>query len=185
MKMFKVGDRLKVIDNDCRQGQIKIGATCKVIHTENFGRSVKVKFDDSSNWTENYLDSDRFELLPSRTLEQDLELARTFLNKDVVSRNGGEKFTVKRIKVYLKEDGEHRNSSVTVMGEIEKNGYCVTLIGNKYHIPVSDAVEPPISKTVKLNDTYNAVVTKTEVKVGCQTFPINKIRELIEANESL
>ncbi len=96
MKQFNVGDRLRVIDNDMREDQLKIGATCEVIHTENFGRSVKVKFDDPSNWTEGFLFSNRFELCHNKSLDQDLALARTFLNKKVKYFSSPTSFTVKK-----------------------------------------------------------------------------------------
>lgn len=185
MKQFKVGDRLRVIDNDMRKDQLKIGATCEVTHTENFGRSVKVKFDDPSNWTENFLYSDRFELCHRKSLDQDLALARTFLNKKVASCSSDTTFIVDIVRVYTKEDGAFHTSSPKVVLEVEKNGYCVALIGGIYQIPLSDAIESPTSKTVKLNDTYDAVVSKSEVTVGCQTFSIDKIRELIAAADAL
>lgn len=38
---------------------------------------------------------------------------------------------------------------------------------------------------VKLNDEYTAEVTKTEIKVGCQTFPISVLDALNDAREEL
>jgi hypothetical protein len=39
--------------------------------------------------------------------------------------------------------------------------------------------------TVKLNDEYSAEVSKTGVKVGCQTFPLEVIDELAKVKKSL
>jgi hypothetical protein len=39
--------------------------------------------------------------------------------------------------------------------------------------------------TVHLNGSYSAEVTKGRVKVGCQTIPIEKIRELVKAYEEV
>ena len=41
------------------------------------------------------------------------------------------------------------------------------------------------SVTVKLNDEYNAVVSNETVIVGCQTFPISKLLELVEVYKKL
>lgn len=41
------------------------------------------------------------------------------------------------------------------------------------------------SRTVKLNDEYVAEVSKGYVKVGCQTFPIEKIQEILDVHSKL
>jgi hypothetical protein len=38
---------------------------------------------------------------------------------------------------------------------------------------------------VKLNDQYSAVVRKDRITVGCQTFPIGIIDELVKARQSV
>lgn len=38
---------------------------------------------------------------------------------------------------------------------------------------------------VKLNASYTAVVSKDTVKVGCQTFPISVIKEILDASKKL
>jgi hypothetical protein len=38
---------------------------------------------------------------------------------------------------------------------------------------------------IQLNDSYTAVVSKDTVKVGCQEFPVSKLKELIEAHSSI
>lgn len=45
--------------------------------------------------------------------------------------------------------------------------------------------EKPTSIMVKLNDKYNAVVSATSVVVGCQTFPLSVIDELVEARDTI
>lgn len=41
------------------------------------------------------------------------------------------------------------------------------------------------TRRVKLNDSYQATVSKTEIKVGCQTFPVSVLKELMKAVEEL
>ncbi len=43
----------------------------------------------------------------------------------------------------------------------------------------------PKSTIVKLNNDYNAEVFKNKVKVGCQEIPIDAVKEVIKAAESL
>lgn len=38
---------------------------------------------------------------------------------------------------------------------------------------------------VKLNSEYTAIVSKKEIKVGCQTFPIDILDKLCEARDSV
>ncbi len=44
---------------------------------------------------------------------------------------------------------------------------------------------PPTTAEVKLNSQYTAVVSKTEIKVGCQTFPVSILKELQSAVDKL
>ena len=46
-------------------------------------------------------------------------------------------------------------------------------------------ISKPESIKVKLNSEYEAVVSKNEVKVGCQTFPISIIQDLVNAKDEL
>lgn len=48
-----------------------------------------------------------------------------------------------------------------------------------------EKVVEPTQVEVKLNSKYTAIVTKTRIKVGCQTFPVSKIKELTDALNSL
>lgn len=38
---------------------------------------------------------------------------------------------------------------------------------------------------VKLNDDYDAIVSKDTIEVGCQTFPISILDELVEARKQI
>jgi hypothetical protein len=46
-------------------------------------------------------------------------------------------------------------------------------------------VAQPKSINVQLNSEYVATVTKTEIKVGCQTFPVSIIKDLSRAYNDL
>lgn len=54
----------------------------------------------------------------------------------------------------------------------------------KYDYPahVLVKVEAPIPE-VKLNDNYTAKIYKNKVEVGCQEFPISKIREILKLHD--
>jgi hypothetical protein len=63
--------------------------------------------------------------------------------------------------------------------------FCVAIANQNSSVPVALLVEKPTHKTVVLNDSYEAVVSKEEVKVGCQTFPIEKVKEILAAHAEL
>jgi len=49
-----------------------------------------------------------------------------------------------------------------------------------------DYIKPrPKTKEVKLNGNYAAIVSKDDVKVGCQTFPYDVIKEIVKAHDSI
>lgn len=60
---------------------------------------------------------------------------------------------------------------------------CLTTVSELFkHIEKSTK---PQSVIVKLNDEYNAEITETHIKVGCQTFPITILDELNKARQEL
>lgn len=67
--------------------------------------------------------------------------------------------------------------------------FIVLICEGNYSYPMCDKVtivpDKPTSIAVKLNDSYEAVVTKDSIKVGCQTFPISILKELNEAAAKL
>jgi hypothetical protein len=46
-------------------------------------------------------------------------------------------------------------------------------------------LSPKPDITIELNSEYKAIVSADKVKVGCQTFPISKVAEILKAAESL
>ena len=52
-------------------------------------------------------------------------------------------------------------------------------------LSMAEFLEIGARKTVKLNEKYNAIVTKDNIKVGCQDFDPKVLNELLTAWESL
>lgn len=53
------------------------------------------------------------------------------------------------------------------------------------HEFLSHFLTKPTKREVALNSEYNAIVSKDEVKVGCQTIPISKVKEILQVANSL
>lgn len=46
-------------------------------------------------------------------------------------------------------------------------------------------MDEPVTYEFKLNDDYTAKITGTEIKVGCQRFELDTIRNLVKYAESV
>lgn len=53
------------------------------------------------------------------------------------------------------------------------------------HIVIVESYLIDEYNTVQLNKDYSAKVSKHEVVVGCQTIPIDKVKEILKISESL
>lgn len=113
------------------------------------------------------------------TVKEQIILAQSYVGKTVMS--GEDKITI--TKWSLIPMGE--SSSMVVEQEADKHGYCVAVIGSQYTVPVLSVTLPPQEITIKLNDDYDAIITKETVKVGCQTFPVALIKEIQSAIDKL
>lgn len=110
--------------------------------------------------------------------------AKKLIGKTVQQKSGNSKFKVKQVG--LRYDDDSNGLSVISSVSLEENGYAVVLFGSSHNIPYEASVvieEKPI--TVKLNDTYEAVVSKDGIRVGCQTFSHDVVNELKKAIEQI
>lgn len=132
-------------------------------------------------------DSSWFEIVEESrpSMEEQVALAKSYIGKEVLS--GPDRIRIQRVIVIINE-ADARNSSQVVLKDFDKHGYCIAIKGSCFTVPVLSVqlapVEPPF-KMVELNSTYTAKVTKDTIEVGCQTFPISILDELIAAHESI
>lgn len=73
------------------------------------------------------------------------------------------------------------------MAVVDADGFSVN-IGNRSNfgkmVPISKVFVVKTTK-LKLNSQYDAIISKNQVAVGCQTFNIEKIREILKLHDSL
>lgn len=121
------------------------------------------------------------------TLEEQIAFAKSAVGK-TFTYNNGKPFVIKDWDVSRnKGDSLH---SVSVWSEIDKNGICVYLLGeDKTRTPVLNKhlkeYKKPEFLELKLNDSYTAKVYDGKVEVGCQTFPISILGELLNLHKQL
>lgn len=115
-----------------------------------------------------------------KTFEEQLAFANSIVGKRVKSKNSYGSAIVSKVRI-LTEIG-HASSSVDV--HIEKHGWCVVVSYGIYSQSVMD-IDVVDEFKVKLNETYTAIVSLNGVEVGCQTFPIEKIKDILKAHQQL
>lgn len=128
---------------------------------------------------------DRFVSLTCLGIDQLFTLAISLIGLRIKSPSGNT-FTIEDWGI----SNTTERGSTLVRDDVSKNVVSVYLIFSGMEIPLRDLVGhriiyPSTSKTVYLNGEYNAIVTKTHVTVGCQTFPIEVVESILAASKAL
>lgn len=128
-------------------------------------------------------DAFRFDLVSSHTdMESEYQRALKLVGKKIVV--GKDKYGVQN--VLFRRGNDHHYLSLESIDHIKKHGWVAAVVfSNSRNLPVSMVKEAPSELSVELNDSYTAVISKDGVKVGCQTFPIKKIQEIIDTYNKL
>jgi hypothetical protein len=126
----------------------------------------------------------------SVTLEDLIDLAKSYIGKGVhlITQSPRQSFTVEKVSVILdKKSARLLNvDSLLVITELDKSGIAVVVTSpDGASATVGDVTLSPTTMSVKLNDDYTAVISKDEIQVGCQTFPISILDELLNAHKSI
>ena len=205
MKTFKVGDKVRRVHcTEAFERDSKLSA--KDIHTiesignenDNYPEFLVLVGQQNKRSTDSY-DPECFELVESASdfidisklsVPAQLELAKKYVGKIVKCNHpDGNKSLIKLDDVTVHYIGG-LSSSIYVNEVVERDGICITMIGCWSSIPFLFAqipVEPPkpTTKILKLNASYDATITKDTVKVGCQTFPISIIEQILAESKKL
>ena len=121
-------------------------------------------------------------------MEEQVKLAKSYIGKTVSSvKDGVITHKVEKVNVVLsiKEAMKLKICSILVQDEIQNKGYAVVVSDDILAYPVELVKLTAKSKEVVLNESYTAKVYSDKIEVGCQTFPISILDELIEARNSL
>ena len=175
---MKIGDKVKCIKLDAR---LTIGEVYTIRAIGGY-QNRPTLYTDELGSMEYY--QDHFELVELvMTVEEQVNLAKSLLGKEVFSKLGT-RIVVEDIEVFLTKKRAY--SSTALCGKaFDKDGFAVVVKGCGYTVVVKDVVIPPDHAIVKLNDNYDAKITKDTIEVGCQTFPISILDELVAALKKL
>lgn len=117
------------------------------------------------------------------SLPEQIALAKSYLSKTVIDKDGA-KFKVETFGVYIDGAPKTGQESYVVTTYAKKNGVCVFVFGG-ISVPVTTIKSIVKDISVKLNDSYTAVITEKGIKVGCQTFPLSIVEELAKAIKTI
>ena len=111
------------------------------------------------------------------TLKQAKEILKLALENNVIIHEDTQREPVDIIYPYF--IFEHNDEILTQDRECNnKNKLNVSLREFKNFIQGKGIYKEPFSKIIKLNDKHEAIVTKENIKVGCQSFTHVKLKEL-------
>jgi hypothetical protein len=117
------------------------------------------------------------------TPEEEYKVAKKLIGKTVKFQSGSTKFKVE--KVILRHDDDGDDLSFASRDYLKKHGYVVAVISSGFTKPFPEIELVPDEITLKLNDSYDAIVTKDGIKVGCQTFSHDIVEKLKKAIEQI
>lgn len=130
------------------------------------------------------IDANNVEVVEENTSSSELEQVMSLLGRiqKATKNNGSEKYGYPHLALYSDGSGAVRQErggnrvEELVHFNRSKNNHIAVL--TKF---VEELEEKNREVSVQLNDTYTAVVKGDNIEVGCQTIPVAKVRELLEA----
>jgi len=165
---FKIGDKVKFI---CTKNEVSnsltIGKIYEVLGVEYDG-SPRIKNDRGNVSTYMHY---RFEEVDD--LFDDIEKARNLVGKMIMCSKSGTIFSPTAYGV-----GNQYTDHIYL-----SEGNAVYLEDDDTIVLLSECEE--VSNVVKLNDEYHATIEGNIVKVGCQSIPIDKVKQILSIWENL
>jgi hypothetical protein len=137
--------------------------------------------DNGGNYSWKY-----FKKLTDLSIEELIEVAKSLVGLKLLSP-GGETYDITSWGISNDID----NNSWSVREDVKLNDVSVFIRFNVgCNVPIRDlhsyrVVYPALTEKVKLNKNYDAIVSKTDVVVGCQTFPISVVEKILEVSKKL
>jgi len=168
--MFKVGDKVKCIDNNCASNSLTVGGIYTI-----------VKIVDNKRLC--FSDDEIYGWYPTRF--EKVEVKDTYIKLENVN--------VTTTKWYVKNPVINGNHITYEVAYRVSNGGTIQLSSSSYII-LDDLKFNTCSKKefdglgairVELNSEYTAIVSKDKIVVGCQIFSVDIVKNLVKALEEL
>ena len=191
MSKFKVGDKVRRVRHKINFEQDS-GLDSDAIHTVCNVKNGWIDLAGQNISSSGRFDPDYFELVTdTMTLEEQIIKAKSLIGKTVKDKTGeGKEYMIASWSLITRSN-EFVNSD-SVWDYFRENKGCVGVIAlttnNDEEFPVVGAVEVPFNEKAEyeLNDSYTATIFNDgNIIVGCQTFNINQLKEMIKLFEGL
>jgi hypothetical protein len=164
---MKIGDKIKYVDESC--------------DSFTHGKIYTITGFDSCGDPEMYNDNavpdcyytDSFECITASLSFSD---AIALIGTKVQYKD--KPFLVEAVTVFNKYYG---STNATIKSEVKEHGYSIVLENDDDFAPLSEVEVIPM--VIDLTDDYNAVIDGDNVVVGCQTIPIQKVRDILDLYE--
>jgi hypothetical protein len=170
---FKVGNDVRFCKETHGAIHLTVGKTYQVLDVEGDFIYVINELGNKASYA-----CRRFELADN-SIEGQIQMAKSFVGKAINDKRNNRVYVPDSIglaTIYT-ENGFLKNSA------IENDGYAV-YVENRDYVTLIGDVEL-LTNVIKLTDDYNATINKDSIEVGCQTIPIEKVKELLEKWEAL
>tara|TARA_R110002167_G_scaffold98020_1_gene258221 strand:- start:3896 stop:4438 length:543 start_codon:yes stop_codon:yes gene_type:complete len=177
-KLYKEGDEITV--NGGPYTDVTFGQKYIVTSISDDCKSLRIVDDNADrNWI-------KWSDCSHHLADNDIDRAKGLVGKNVRLTGEGE---VSDIEIYawsvwnkfqVQEDNGH--DEITRL--IERDGYCVTVEDEDGYSHTLTNITV-LTNRIKLNAEYTAVIKGNDVVVGCQTIPIEKVKEIIKRHEDL
>lgn len=179
---MKIGDKVKRLPKHHRTFFYDASAIYTITQVSNLGRTIQIV--DSDGKYKDRWDADKFEVVNDEPdyLRQFKEANKLIGKKGTV---GGEvSLTIKRVVLVNKDTQPGQDTSQLVRDYLKTHEFCVVCVDGDICVPF-EIITIVKHKELKISDEYTAQVYKDKVVVGCQTIPIDTVKELIKLSESL
>jgi len=171
----KVSERDKFWKNSCDEHKLPVDGHY-VVKFNHSGGLILQGFHRDYSFTDTCFD------LVAVTPEQEYKEAKKLIGKTVAVKNvPSVKIKVTSVVYRMGDDADDLSSSC--QDYLKEHGYLIAVRGGRRSRPFPEIELVPDEVTLKLNDSYDAVVTKDGITVGCQTFShdiVDKLKSAIE-----
>jgi hypothetical protein len=180
---LKIGYKVKLLPKHYGSFDYDVSETYTINEIGSNGRDIHIvdsKGNDRSWW-----DDDKFELVSSEPdYMKQFKAATKLIGKKVSYVNGSfAHIKVKNVVLVSKESTS--NKSDLVHDYLKTHEFCVVCTDSGVCVPFESVTPLGEYKELKISDEYTAKVYEDKVVVGCQTIPLDTVKELIKLAENI
>lgn len=179
---MKIGDKVKRLPQYHGSFSHDLNEIYTITQIRSRGRTICI--EDSNGRDRECWDANKFELANKEPnyLEQFKEATKCIGKKGSYKDGTSSRLNIKR--VVLASQNSVGDKSTLVHDYLKDHEFCVVCVDGAVCVPF-ESITVLNYEELKISDQYTAQVYKDKVVVGCQTIPIDTVKELIKLSESI